>query len=134
MCDWCYEHAGKPWYLIKRFHDIETAPIWRKLAWRLMMGSSFVEDSLKALENKVEPYGWLIRKFYMFVTRNIFGAQVVARLKEALQIIDTANDIFLHYCNYKRCLHPEHPKDYRCIFLNHTAQYERTHRPETRDI
>jgi len=98
-----------------------------------MMGplGPFVENSTKALENKIKPYNALQRVVYDFVSRNTLGAQVVAGVDEALEIVDTANDVFLHRCNCIRGIHPEHPEVYRCIFLNHTADYTRRKNPQT---
>jgi len=132
MCDWCYLHTGRPWYLDKRFHDVKNAPGWLQMVANFMAGplGSFVEDSTKALEKKVKPYNALQRVVYEFVSRDILGAQVVAGLDEALQIVDTANDVFLHRCNCMRGINPEHPEVQRCIFLNHAATYTRKNRPE----
>ena len=133
MCKWCYEHSSKPWYLHKKYHDIRNAPVWLQMVNNMMMKflGPFVEDTVDSLAEKVTPYEGMERLLYDFFTRHVLGAQTVSNLDEALEIINTAHDVYLHRCNCMRSTHPNHPEVFRCIFLNHSADYARRNMPNT---
>lgn len=69
-----------------------------------------------------KPYTGLKKAFYNFFARNFLGGQVASSVDEMLQVLDNAQDVYLHYCSCKKGATGE--VDQRCIFINHLARYQ----------
>ncbi|MHA2291122.1 MAG: 4Fe-4S binding protein [Candidatus Hodarchaeales archaeon] len=134
MCLSCYQHTRKIWYLQEDAYDIRSGRFLKILPgrirehWYNFYGArlqQLVDNAtydIAADENR-KPYTGLKKAFYNFFSRNFLGGQVASSVDEMLQVLDNAQDVYLHYCSCKKGATGE--VDKRCIFINHLARYQR---------
>ncbi len=68
-------------------------------------------------------YTGLTKAFYNYFAKNYLGGQVVTSLDDMNQVLDLAEDIYVSYCSCKKSAGGG--EDYRCLFLNHNARFQR---------
>lgn len=135
MCKTCYQHTHRAWYHQEKYHNIRSGflgPL-RERIYNSVLGPylrKFVESTAYSAADRDVISEGFERRFMNFMTKNIIGGQVISNLKDTSKVVDMANDVFLHFCGCKRSTHPDHPKDYRCIYLNHLAKFYRKYHPE----
>lgn len=135
MCNYCYEHTRKVWYLQKESFDIRARKFLKIFPGRFRewffdflayILDDFVDESTADVNVSLEerkPYTGLKRWLYNYFAKNILGGQVTTSLDEALRVIDKADEFFLTYCSCKKGA--GEGEDYRCIFVNHNAKVQR---------
>ncbi|MFX0016869.1 MAG: 4Fe-4S binding protein [Candidatus Hermodarchaeota archaeon] len=133
MCLTCYQHTRKIWYLQEEAYDIRSGKFLKILPgrirehWYNFYGArlqQMVDNATYDIAADVnrKPYTGLKKAFYNFFARNFLGGQVASSVDEMLQVLDNAEDVYLHYCSCKKGATGE--VDQRCIFINHLARYQ----------
>ncbi|MHA1971439.1 MAG: 4Fe-4S dicluster domain-containing protein [Candidatus Hodarchaeales archaeon] len=134
MCNYCFEHTRKVWYLQKESYDLRSGRFLKLLPGRFReWWYNFYSPKLQSLVDKStsdiganpdrEPYKGLTKAFYNYFAKNFLGGQVVNSLDEMLGVIDLSEDIYVSYCSCKKTAGGG--EDFRCLFLNHNARFQR---------
>lgn len=129
MCEHCFEHSKKAWYLEESNHTLGSQGLFNDIVnWKIL---DFLELSARML---FAPSGRIriprfLNGFFNQFAKLFHGGQILSRLEQAYEIIDATNDIGLSYCICKKAVFPQED-DFRCLLLNNFAGFMRRDHPE----
>jgi Pyruvate/2-oxoacid:ferredoxin oxidoreductase delta subunit len=135
MCQKCFEHTRKIWYLQKESFDIQSGRFLKILPGRvrelfynfyLPRMETFFEGTAAEINQQSgdrKPYTGLKKWQYNYFSKNLLGGQVCGRIEDTLKVLNMAEDVFLTFCSCKKG--GGGGVDNRCLYLNHNARITR---------